>query len=381
MNTDINDLVEQLHASPTMAVVAASGAGAEAIAWLLGVPGASATVLEALVPYDSKSFVEFLGYEPEQFVAADAVEHMARSAYRRAVHLRHDDSPVVGIACTATIATNRPKRGAHRCHVAAWTETEKVVYNLEFVKGLRDRAGEDDIVSRLVLQALAEASGIEPSLKFNLDDRERVEAVRTAYGDPIQALLAEHIGSVVVGENGATSRDATLNGAILAGSFNPIHEGHRHLAQVASRLLNSPVTFELSVTNVDKPPLELEEIRRRIAQFSGNAGIAITRAPVFNEKARIFPGCTFVIGWDTSVRLIDAQYYGNNEAQMLIALEEIRRLGCRFLVAGREHQGAFKTLADVSIPLYLRDMFMSIPESEYRIDISSSDIRETAELT
>ena len=48
-------LIAQIHASPVMAVVIVTGGGAQALADLLAVPGASRTLLEALVPYSEKS--------------------------------------------------------------------------------------------------------------------------------------------------------------------------------------------------------------------------------------------------------------------------------------------------------------------------------------
>ena len=107
-------------------------------------------------------------------------------------------------------------------------------------------------------------------------------------------------------------------------------------------MLKAPVAFELSVLNVDKPPLERAEIQRRVAQFADKDAVVVTRAPTFREKACLLPGCTFIIGWDTAVRLLDPTYYQESEIEMLRALLEIRDLGCRFLVAGRVNGECFK---------------------------------------
>ena len=42
---------------------------------------------------------------------------------------------------------------------------------------------------------------------------------------------------------------------VMPGSFNPMHTGHTRLARAAEDIRQEPVTFEISVTNVDKPPL------------------------------------------------------------------------------------------------------------------------------
>lgn len=371
------DLVQRIHDSDTLAVVAVAGAGTEAISWLLGVAGASRTVLEILVPYASSSLTEFVGSEPDQFVSEETAAAMAKSAYRRALQLREGAPPVVGIACTATIATDRPKRGDHRCHIAAWSGSGVSTYNLTFVKGLRDRAGEDEIASKLVLRALAESATIPFDADLHLDPSERVQTATVTYPDAIAALMAEHIEQAVIHPDGQQRADEPVRGGILSGSFNPLHEGHEEMAKAASHIIGDAVSYELSVANVDKPPLQEDEVRRRVAQFAGKEDIVLTRVPVFYEKATLLPGCTFIIGVDTAVRLFDPRYYGNSATQMLLAFDQMHRRGCNFLVAGRVSGDTFQTLADVPVPHGIASMLTAIPESAFRSDISSTQIRST----
>ena len=373
---EINGLVQQLHAAPQQAVVVVAGAGSQAASWLLGVPGASRTLLEVLVPYGRWSMVDFLDYEPEQYVSAATARDMARAAYRRGLHLRDDDSPILGLSCTATIATDRPKRGDHRCHIAVWDEAGFSGYDLVLDKGKRDRDGEEDVVSRLTLHALAHACGIEPQLTLGLTAVEQPQVLRTEHADPVRRLLDGEAGSVMGHPDGKMFPDSPEKvGALLPGSFNPLHPGHEELARVASEMLGCEVVFELSVVNVDKPPLQEEEVRQRMGQFGGKGRLALTRAETFRKKADAFPGATFVIGEDTAIRLVDPRYYGDSEEGMLQALAEMWALGCRFLVAGRYREGEFQTLAGVPIPDGFNHLFKSIPESRFRADISSTELR------
>ena len=148
------------------------------------------------------------------------------------------------------------------------------------------------------------------------------------------------------------------------------------LARVAEELRQQPLAFEISVTNVDKPPLAGETVRHRLPQFAWKSPVELTRAPTFVEKSRFFPGTTFVVGADTAERLFGAKYYGDDEARMHMALEEIASSGASFLVAVRiDAAGRVRALADIPVPRRYAELFTEIPEHRFRFDTSSSEIR------
>lgn len=160
-----------------MAVVVVTGGGSQAVADLLAVPGASRTVLEALVPYSDKSMSEFLGFVPSQAVSIDTAAALARQAYHRACALREaEDTPVIGLSCTATLVTDRPKKGEHRAHVGLCTNADTRVFSLTLHKGARDRMGEERLVSDLLVQVLALACGVIGEVKIPLRPEDRLES-------------------------------------------------------------------------------------------------------------------------------------------------------------------------------------------------------------
>ncbi len=379
MEADIADVVARIHDTPEQSVLAVAGAGNYALAWLLGVGGASRTVLETRVPYGYRAMTDFLGgYAPDQTVSADTAVRMARSAWLRGMSLRESDVPIIGLSCTATIATDRTKRGDHRAFVSTWDSHRVTTDTLVLEKGLRDRAGEEDVVSRLVIAALARASAVDAEINLSLSPAETLTTETDSHSDPVQRLLDGYADWVVVRPDGAAVVDAEPPAALLPGSFNPLHQGHIELAAAAKRVLANPVAFELSVVNVDKPPLEAEEIRRRVDQFQGIGTVVLTRAETFHKKAQLFPGCAFVIGWDTATRLIQPRYYDNSQTAMLTALAEMWGAGSRFLVAGRaDEHGVFRTLGDIDLPSGFQPLFANLPEESFRADVSSTAIRNT----
>ena len=371
---DTRPHIEKIHATPHKAVVAVSGAGTQAVAWLLGVAGASRTILEALVPYGRESMKSFLGFEPEQSASAQTARDMAKAAYRKAKSQLEDDSPPVGLACAATIATDRPKRGEHRAYVSAWDQTGNTLYSLNLHKGLRDRAGEEEVVSRLLVHALMLLSGLESDLELGLTPGDTLEIEKTEHPAPLAQLLSGETDWLVV-HGGSMVVEGQAPSALLPGSFSPLHLGHRGLAETARKITGTEVGFELSVTNVDKPALEEAVILERLAQFTEGETVVLTRAETFFKKARLFPGRTFVVGWDTAIRLGATRYYGGDPAAMMVALAEMLAAGTKFLVAGREDDGVFKTLADVGVPQGFDGLFKDVPEDQFREDISSTQLR------
>jgi nicotinic acid mononucleotide adenylyltransferase/nicotinamide mononucleotide (NMN) deamidase PncC len=369
-------LISTIHASGRKAALAITGGGSGAIGELLRVPGGSRLLIEAQVPYDALALAAFLGFAPEQASSADTAIAMARSARARAAKLM-PAVDLVGLGATAALVSDRPRKGEHRFHIAFANSAGVAHCTGVMAKGRRDRAAEEDLVSRAIVLWLAHACGVvAPSPLSLLDADEHFEETVVATVDIIDQLLAGEVDRVTVQPDGQMMLSAPLPVVLLPGSFNPLHSGHVLLARVAEELRQQPVTFEISVTNVDKPPLTGETVRHRLAQFAWKSPVELTRAPTFVEKSRLFPRTTFVIGADTAERLVAPKYYGDDEVRMHVALEEIANSGCSFLVAVRIDAAArVRTLSDIPVPRRHADLFSEIPEHRFRFDTSSSEIR------
>lgn len=169
--------------------------------------------------------------------------------------------------------------------------------------------------------------------------------------------------------------------ALLPGSFNPLHAGHQQMRQLAAELLGCEVHFELAITNVDKPSLNVEEMAKRLRIIQAGVGaeaaqLWFTRAATFVEKSQLFPAAVFVVGADTAVRLGDLRYYGGDENLRDQAIRIIAERGCRFLVFGRMLDSRFVELDKLELPAGLAQLCQGVPARDFRSDISSTALRQ-----
>ncbi|HZW28118.1 MAG TPA: hypothetical protein VFF08_06665 [Trueperaceae bacterium] len=410
LDSQVEELVARVHGTPHMGVLAFAGAGSQALAWLHAVGGSSRTVMSAVDVYHEQSMRRLLGFMPARFTSRRVARLMADAAYdlAREYRARSERSarqrllvgsafesdaelaaaaraasaapmdkrlPVFGLGSTATIATDRAKRGDHRVACAVRDGLGSVTYALTIEKGARDREGEETLVSLVMLDAVSDACGVfgTPPLPLTEGEELRLE-YRPA--ELLEAVSAGTRGVAVATPDGRViSGDGLGPRTVLSGSFNPVHDGHWELAEAASRHTGLPALFELPLLNAAKAPIELVVARKRALQFAGRAPIALSRAPLFAQKAELFPGSVFVVGVDTAERIVDTRFYEGDPAAMRSALETVRARGCRFLVAGRESGGEYRTLAHVPVPEGFRDLFEALPEGQFRRDISSTEIR------
>lgn len=405
-----------LHDSPWRGVFHLTG-GVGFLSELLGTAGASRTVLEAKVPYAAGSLAELLGGQPDQACSGPTARAMAMAAFQRALQLvAASDQPaaagdIFGFGATASLATDRPKRGPCRAHIAmqtlayschgsfplsgdrptqeaaleehSWrmllqslaveapsgmTAAERETREIRCAaEGRRDRAPGMTAAERGTREKeQVELAQAQAPHRHNSSERERLQEGRV---ERVQAPTPWR--KLIVGTSRAvpTDHDGKL---LFPGAFNPLHDGHRRMMAIAEAKTGLTGAYELSVENIDKPLLDYAEIQRRLDQFE--RPLWLTRLPTFVEKAAQFPGATFIVGIDTLVRVADQRYYGS-KARLNQALAALAKGQARFLVFGRVRNGAFQGLDEMQLPQALLDLCSAVGETEFRADISSTELR------
>jgi len=363
--TDNTNLIQKIHESKFKLTFVSSGGGTNAISSLLKVPGASNTVLESYIPYSKKSMDLFLNRKPDHYCSLNTSLSMAANAYKKCIQIdkEYKKKYFIGISVTASLATTYTKIGDHKFYISLQTESFTKSIECLLIKGSRTREEEEQLITEYVLSLLAEFCGIKKDLPIH-DEIPIIHIVKAEKS--WKKLLNNDVNFV--------SSDRSTPELIFPGSFNPLHDGHLRMRELAEKKTGMRATFEICARNADKPPLTFHEIKRTLDQFTDNDSWVMTSAGRFSEKAEMFPNSVFIIGADTLMRVFDEKFYSNKK-DMIDHIERFNDHNINFLVFGRKVNNKFISLRDINIPNNIRNRCTGFEEGSFRDDISSTELR------
>jgi hypothetical protein len=349
----------RLRESGTRVFVAATGAGAGIQEALWRVPGCSPFFVGATFPYDAREIEGFLGFRPERFASEETAIDLAHAAYLHALDVSAPEPKAVGVGLTASVASNAAHRGDHRVHVAVTTANETVGCTVVLAKGTGQEARDSDgaAANELGLSALLHATKIVDDSRFrdwSERSRERFFARPYFRADGRRCLAS----------------DLPAGAPLFPGTFNPPHEGHFAIA-APERGHGGPAVFAVCAAPPHKEALSVGDLLLRAKMLQGHHRLFTVGDPLYLDKARRFPGRTFLVGADAVLRMLDDRW-GTPVDPML---DEFLRLGTRFRVNGRQVEGRYVSAGDAiaQVPGRLRSIFEAV---EGRWDVSSSEARD-----
>lgn len=285
----------------------ASGAGVRAQGMLWDIPGIGNTLVGAEFPYSEDTTVTLLGHKPQySYVSLEHTVDLAISAFYKAC-IGDQSKKAIGVALSASVATDRPKRGERHAWVVFVTKDLACAKHFSF-KDQENRLGEGNICDHLIVQAILDASTGNTSAYLNCSDMLDIMVMKYPYFKE-DGTRAFH-----------TNLPKTM--CLYPGSFNPPTYAHLGIKNhmVDKHYSSGRPIFSLDIDHPFKPNLTSQEVVRRAKLLKGHDLLVLSGCKLYVEKARLFYQTDIILGADAYYRMWDPQW-GVGLAQLLADFE------------------------------------------------------------
>ncbi len=380
---EVLSIIQKIHKSRYKIVLSVTGGGSGAFSELLMHGSGSSTLLEAIVPYSKNALAEFIGKEPETYCSEETAREMAMASFERALKLcdkNTDTHRMIGIGVTCKLVKKDDEREGreHDIYIASQSATRTSTAHLKLLEN-RSRETEEKISSLFIIHFLAQLCEVDaenilplPMIPEFANTANRSADVSEEIGELLvnTLLQGDEAKKRAINLSNSSDNSHPEERIVFAGSFNPCHSKHVEIAKTAFKKYGSPVCFEISLANVDKPPIDFISLQNRLdslreydsEEFMGD--IYLTNAPFFANKAVLFPESCFLIGADTLKRTFNEKYYREGETKESL-LEHFSSMGVHFMVFHRKN-------IDISMDDDIKQIFKEVELSEYEDDGTSS---------
>ena len=174
---------------------------------------------------------------------------------------------------------------------------------------------------------------------------------------------------------------------VFCGSFNPLTHGHCKIIQAIYQMYpKASVSLELTILNPDKGFVAAENVWNRFSLISQKElNVLFTQRPLFADKIDFLQDCSFVVGGDTIIRILDLKYYHNSVEQLEQFQTKLNSKEIKFLTFPR-FDSKLGVVVDKKLVLEQLDQRINHDSWDkmitevggFREDISSSEIRDNS---